>query len=70
LLSNNRHNLARELSELVAGVWDLTSTWRIPGTALARSAAASGRNVRKQQEILIEKVREEIVTHAKEGTFI
>ena len=69
LPSNNSYNLIRELSELLAGTWRIDGYLRDAGADDCQDCGKLWQDVRKQNEILIEKLRQEIVAHAKNGTF-
>jgi hypothetical protein len=65
-LSNNSYNLAREMSELLAGIWRMGQYLK---DSDCQECGRMWQDVRKQNEILVEKIRQEIVKHAKDGTF-
>jgi hypothetical protein len=69
VVSNNSYNLAMELSELLTGVWRIDQYLKDSGEVGCDPCGQMWQDIRKQKEILIEKVREELVRHAKEGTF-
>ena len=69
ILSNTSYNLTRELSELLAGTWRIDQYLKDAGADDCKDCGRLWQDIRKQNEILIEKLRQEIVAHAKNGTF-
>lgn len=69
MLSNNSYNLIRELSELLAGTWRIDGYLKDAGQDDCQYCGRLWQDIRKQDEILVEKLRQEIVNHAKSGTF-
>jgi hypothetical protein len=69
MLSNNSYNLVTELSELLTGLWRVDEYLKDAGHAGCQDCGQLWQDVRKQKEILIEKIRQEVVEHAKAGTF-
>ncbi len=69
LLSNSNYDLITELSELLTGVWRLDEYLKDAGDDGCDACGKLWQDIRKQKEILVEKLRQEIVNHAKSGTF-
>jgi hypothetical protein len=70
MLSNNSYNLALELTELLKGLWRVDQYMKDAGEAGCQNCGILWQDIRKQNEILIEKLRQEVVDHAKSGNFI
>ncbi|MBI2912452.1 MAG: hypothetical protein HYY03_00865 [Chloroflexi bacterium] len=68
LLQNYNYDLVEELSELLSGVWRIDAYLRDAG-GLCDECGRVWQDVRKQKAFLIEKIRQEIVNHAKDGRF-
>jgi hypothetical protein len=69
MLSNHNYDLVQELGELLTGLWRIDDYLRDAG-GNCDECGRIWQDVRKQKEFLIEKVRQEIVNHAKNGRFI
>jgi hypothetical protein len=69
LLSNLNYDLITELSELLTGVWRIDQYLKDSGQDNCQSCGTMWQDLRKQKEILVEKLRQEIVLHAKDGRF-
>ena len=69
LLENYNYDLVQELGELLQGVWRIDEYLKDAG-GKCDDCGKIWQDVRKQKEYLIEKVRQELVNHAKNGRFI
>lgn len=69
LISNFNYNLVQELSELLSGAWRIDAYLK-DAAGHCEECARIWQDVRKQKEFLIEKIRQEIAIHAKDGRFI
>jgi hypothetical protein len=69
LLENYNYDLVQELGELLQGVWRIDEYLKDAG-GKCDDCGKIWQDVRKQKEYLIEKVRQELVNHAKGGTFV
>jgi hypothetical protein len=69
MLSNHNYNLVQELGELLTGLWRIDAYLKDSG-GQCDQCGMIWQDVRKQKELLIEKVRQEITNHAKEGRFL
>jgi hypothetical protein len=69
LLSNYNYNLMEELSELLQGAWRIDRYLKDAG-GHCDECGKIWQDVQKQKELLIEKIRQEIVRHAKDGRFV
>lgn len=69
MLSNNSYNLITELSELLTGLWRIDQYMKDASEPGCQDCGELWQDIRKQKEILIEKLRQEVVEHAKAGTF-
>jgi hypothetical protein len=68
-LSNHNYDLVQELSELLTGLWRVDRYLQDVGDQ-CNDCGKMWQDVRKQKELLIEKIRQEVVNHAKQGRFI
>lgn len=59
----------QELTQLLKGVWRMEQYLKDSG-GKCDDCGKIWQDVRKQNELLIEKIRQEIVNHAKNGTFV
>lgn len=66
---NYDYDLAQELTQLLKGVWRMDQYLKDSG-GKCDDCGKIWQDVRKQNELLIEKIRQEIVNHAKNGTFV
>lgn len=69
LLENYNYDLVAELGQLLKGVWRTDEYLKDAGGKCDRCGAI-WQDVRKQKELLIEKIRQEIANHVKSGQFI
>jgi hypothetical protein len=69
MLSNHNYDLIQELGELLTGLWRTDDYLRDAG-GQCDDCGKIWQDVRKQKELLIEKLRQEITNHAKDGRFI
>jgi hypothetical protein len=69
LLVNYNYDLAAELTQLLKGVWRMDQYSKDAG-GKCDGCGKIWQDVRKQNELLIEKIRQEIVNHAKDGRFV
>jgi hypothetical protein len=69
LLSNYNYDLVQELGELLTGVWRIDEYLKDAG-GQCDTCGKIWQDVRKQKEFLVEKIRQEITNHAKDGRFI
>jgi hypothetical protein len=69
ILSNYNYDLVQELSELLTGVWRIDQYLKDSG-GHCDECGRIWQDVRKQKEFLIEKIRQEITNHVKEGRFV
>lgn len=69
LIENYNYDLVQELAQLLKGVWRIDEYLKDAG-GRCDSCGNIWIDVRKQNELLIEKVRQEIVNHAKDGRFV
>ena len=69
LLDNYNYDLMQELTQLLKGVWRIDQYLKDAG-GKCDSCGVIWQDLRKQQELIIEKLRQEIVNHAKSGQFI
>lgn len=69
LVENYNYDLMQELTELLQGVWRIDTYLKDAG-GKCDDCGKIWQDVRKQKEYLIEKLRQEIVNHAKNGQFV
>jgi hypothetical protein len=69
LLENYNYDLVQELGELLQGVWRVDEYLKDSG-GKCDDCGKIWQDVRKQKEYLIEKIRQELVNHAKDGRFV
>jgi hypothetical protein len=69
LLENYNYDLVQELGELLQGAWRIDEYLKDSG-GKCDNCGRIWHDVRKQKELLIEKVRQELVQHAKDGKFV
>jgi hypothetical protein len=69
LLQNYNYDLVQELGELLTGVWRIDEYLKDAG-GKCDNCGRIWQDVRKQKEVLVEKIRQEIVNHAKGGQFV
>lgn len=69
LLENHNYDLAEELAQLLKGVWRMDQ-YSKDASGKCDDCGKIWQDVRKQNELLIEKIRQEIVNHAKGGRFV
>jgi len=69
LIENYNYDLAQELTQLLKGVWRIDQYLKDAG-GRCDDCGKIWTDVRKQNELLIEKIRQEIVNHAKDGRFV
>jgi hypothetical protein len=69
LIENFNYDLIEELSELLQSVWRVDAYLKDAG-GKCDDCGRIWQDVRKQKELLIEKIRQEIVHHAKDGRFV
>jgi len=69
LMQNYNYDLMEELTNLLQGAWRIDAYLKDSG-GKCDSCGQLWQDVRKQQEYLIEKIRQEIVSHAKDGRFV
>jgi len=70
LLSNNNYDLAAELTEILTGLWRIDQYIRDAADGNCQECGILWQDIRKQKEILAEKLREEIARHVKSGVFV
>jgi len=68
MLENYNYNLMEELTNLLQSSWRMDTYLKDAG-GKCDGCGKLWQDVRKQQELLIEKVRQELVDHAKSGIF-
>jgi hypothetical protein len=69
LIENHNYDLVEELGQLLKGVWRMDEYLKDAG-GKCDACGKIWQDVRKQNEFLVEKIRQEIVNHAKAGTFV
>lgn len=69
LIENYNYDLVQELAQLLKGVWRIDEYLKDAG-GRCDNCGSIWNDVRKQNELLIEKIRQEIVNHAKDGRFV
>jgi hypothetical protein len=69
LIENYNYDLVQELAQLLKGVWRIDEYLKDAG-GRCDACGSIWNDVRKQNELLIEKIRQEIVNHAKDGRFV
>lgn len=69
LIEDYNYDLVQELTQLLKGVWRIDEYLKDSG-GRCDDCGKIWNDVRKQNELLIEKLRQEIVNHAKNGTFV
>jgi hypothetical protein len=68
-MENYNYNLIEELTQLLKGVWRTDEYLKDSG-GRCDECGKIWTDLRKQNELLIEKLRQEIVRHAKDGRFV
>jgi hypothetical protein len=69
LIENYNYDLVQELTQLLKGVWRIDQYLKDSG-GRCDDCGKIWTDVRKQNELLVEKLRQEIVNHAKNGRFV